>query len=222
MASLFKYVSEEQFGLALIERGEVFMQTLATFRSYEDADVRRDPDDGRLRYEPTGGLPINFEGRPAEAPWAGWRLTSSAKEEDIFAYCLSTERTEELAERFKSPFCVEIKNAAPLVGRIRRSVRLRAQLDHKHLPFGLVDYRNVDAVPAADWALPDKVALMKPEGWSWQREFRILAGKKGAFDVHNVRMMLESGPRPVSPLITYAPLVLSVGNISQITTLHRF
>lgn len=70
MASLFKYVSEDIFARALMERGEVFMQTLANFRSYEDNDVRRDPNDGRLRYQPADGLRLNIEGREPGVAWA--------------------------------------------------------------------------------------------------------------------------------------------------------
>ena len=222
MAPLFKYVSELKFALALIERGEIFMQTLASFRVYEDNDVRRDRDDGRLCYQPDGGLPINIEGREPAEPWAGWRLTSSVKDENVYAYCLSTEKTEQLAQRFESPFCVEIENPIGLIGRIRRSVRLRSQLERRNLYHGPVDYRGLEVIPAADWALPEKIAFMKPEGWEWQREYRVLVGKKGAFDVENVRMTLETGPQPFAPTVNCPPLVLTLGDFSRVTQLHRF
>ena len=220
--ALYKYFSEERFARALIERGEVFMQTLANFRGYEDNDVRRDPNDGQLRYEPAGGLPIQFEGREANEPWHGWRFTSSVKEEDVYVYCLSTERSGELAERFESPFCVEICNSVSLIGRIRRKVQLRSQLERKHLYADPVDYRSVEAIPAADWALPEKVAFIKPEGWSWQQEYRVLVGKKGAFDAENVRLSLQTGPQPLAPLANHPPLILTLGDLSGITELHRF
>lgn len=219
---LYKYVSEERFARNLIERGEIFMQTLANFRGYEDNDVRRDANDGLLRYEPASGLPIQFAGRENNAPWQGWRFTSSVNEEDIYVYCLSTEKSAELAERFESPFCVEIRNPASLIGRISRKVQLRSQLDRKLLPHGPVDYRNAEAAPAADWALPEKVALIKPEGWGWQNEYRIVIGKKGAFDVENVKLALQSGPQPLAPVANHPPLILTVGDLSSITELHKF
>lgn len=222
MAPLFKYVSEEKFALAFMNRGEVFMQTLANFRGYEDNDVRRDPDDGRLRYQPADGLPVNVEGRESEAPWAGWRLTSSVKEEDVYIYCLSTEKSEYLAQRFESPFCVEIENPIGLIGRIRRSVRLRSQLERKQIYHGSVDYRNLEVIPTVDWALPEKIGFMKPEGWDWQCEYRIIVGKRGAFDVENVRMTLETGPQPITPIVNHPPLVLTLGDFSRGTRLHRF
>jgi hypothetical protein len=221
-APLFKYVSEERFAQSLIERGEVFMQTLANFRGYEDNDVRRDPDDGRLRYQPLEGLPINFEGKEPTEPWKGWRLTSSVKEEDVYVYCLSTEKSAQLAKRFESPFCVEIYNPTSFVGRIRRSVRLRSQLERRQLYFGSVDYRSLEVVPTIDWALPEKIALIKPEAWAWQNEFRIVVGKKDAFDVENVRMTLETGLPNSAPINNHPPLMLSLGDLSRHSRMHKF
>ncbi len=222
MSSLFKYVSEENFAQGLIERGEIFMQTLANFRGYEDNDVRRDRDDGRLRYEPAGGLLVNVEGREDEPPWQGWRFTSSIKPEDVYVYCLSTERSEELARKFESPFCIEITNPITLIARIRGSVRLRSSLERNRLFFGEVEYRSVEAAPAADWALPEKIAFIKPEDWSWQHEYRILVGKKGVFNIENVHLTLETGPGAIAPFADNPPLMLRVGNIARIATLHRF
>lgn len=199
------------------------LQTLANFRRYEDANVRRDENDGRLRYQPAGGLPINFEGRPPEV-WADWRFTSSVREEDIYAYCMSTERSEALTDRFESPFCVEITDPVVFVRRIHRAVRLRSRLERKCVHHGPVDYRDVEAVPAADWALPEKVGRIKPPDWAWQREYRVLVGKKGAFDPENVRLTLERGPQPAPPAgaVPDPPLSVRLGNCSNGMRLHRF
>lgn len=215
-------MSEERFALALIERGEIFMQPLANFRSYEDNDVRRDPNDGSLHYAPAGGLPIQFAEGDDNQPWQGWRFTSSVKEEDVYIYCLSTVKSQDLAERFQSPFCVEIQNPLSLIGRIRRKVQLRSQLDREHLPHGPIDYRGPDVAPQADWALPEKVGLIKPEGWNWQHEYRLLVGRKGVFDVENVRLALQSGPQPPAPVVNHPPLIITVGDLSKITLLHQF
>ena len=222
MAPLFKYFSELGFALALIERGEIFMQPLANFRGYEDNNVRRDRDDGRLRYQPSDGLPVNIEGSEHDEPWEGWRLTSSVKEEDVYVYCLSTAKSEHLAQRFESQFCVEIENPVGLIGRIRRSVSMRSRLERNQIYHGPVDYRGLEVIPNADWALPEKIAFMKPEGWDWQLEYRVLVGKKRAFDVENVRMTLETGPQPIAPIVNHPPLVLRLGDFSRSAQLHRF
>ncbi len=220
MAPIYKYVTEERFALALIERGQIFMQTLATFQGYEDEDVRRDPNDGRLRFQPDGGLPINFEGKESEV-WENWRATFSVKSVDMFLYCLSTVRSEELAERFNSRFCVEFQNPLSLIGRIRRMIRLRSAMD-RTIFFKEVEYRAQQAPPGVRWALPEQVAFVKPEGWAWQNEFRVVVGKKGAFAVHNLDMQLETGPQRLAPRVDHKPLILTVGNMARVTNLIRF
>jgi hypothetical protein len=73
--------------------------------------VRGDPDDGKLRYQPEPGLALTkANGEVVNLP-PGWRFRASAHAKAIFVYCLSQERSEALAEKFQSPFCVEIKDA---------------------------------------------------------------------------------------------------------------
>lgn len=220
MASIYKYVTEERFALDLIEKGKVFMQTLATFQGYEDEDVRRDPDDGRLRFQPDGGLPINIEGREPEV-WANWRATFSVKSADMFVYCLSTVRSEELAERFDSRFCVEFLNPISLVSRIRNVVRLRSAMD-RAIFFQKVEYRNQQVPPGVAWALPHQVAFVKPEEWAWQNEFRVIVGKKGVFALHNLEMQLETGPPQRAPRADSQPLILTIGSMARVAKIIRF
>jgi hypothetical protein len=53
---LYKYLAEEEYARALIDKGKVFARPLTYFRAFEDELVRGDPDDGKLRYEPEEGL----------------------------------------------------------------------------------------------------------------------------------------------------------------------
>jgi hypothetical protein len=220
LASVYKYVSEERFASALIEKGQLYLQSLAHFRAVEDALVRGDPDDGKLRYQPEPGLTVTRNGgEPFTLP--GWRFRSSAPG-DIFVYCMSVQLSEVLAERFRAPFCVEIKNAAPLLSRTRASVRLRSKLD-RNVYWGPVEYRDLAAAPGGDWALPEKVAFFKPPGWSWQAEYRMVVGRKSAFAVENVELALETGPGDLGAAADAGvPLTLAVGDLSRIAQLHRF
>ena len=221
-APLFRYFSEEAHARAFIDKGEIYSRPLAYFRAYEDGLVRGDPNDGMLLHAPGTGLVLTKEnGEAIEMP-PGWRFRASAMENDIFVYCLSLERSEELAEKFESPFCVEVRNTIRLVGRIASSARLRSRLD-RHVHSRPVDYRRPAAAPGVDWALPERVAFIKPEGWAWQKEHRIVLGLKGAFDVENVDCALESNPRPpAAPVAPAAPLILHVGDLSKMTELHQF
>lgn len=197
------------------------MQTLANFRGYEDADIRRDRDDGRLRYGPVNGLPIQFADNEVNEPWQGWRFTSSVKEHHIYVYCLSTEKSLDLARRFESPFCIEIFKPPTFLGRLARRVRLRSAFDRRLL-HNLVDYRDAEQPPGVDWALPERLAFIKPTDWSWQCEYRVVAARKGALAVENVELTLQAGPQPNAPAANDPPIIIRVGDISDCARLHRF
>lgn len=221
MASIYKYLSEETHARALIEKGELYLRSLAYFRNYDDGLVRGDPDDGKLFHQPERGLTLTqTDGERVSLP-SGWRFKASVRAEDIFIYCLSLERSEALAEKFKSPFCVEIRSADALFSRTKSSVRLRARLD-RQVYRGKVDYRSLTIAPGGDWALPEKVALIKPEAWCWQAEYRMVVGRKGAFAVEKVDLALENGPVDLTADAAGNPLILRVGDLSRIAQLHRF
>ncbi len=220
---LYKYLAEEAYARALIEKGQIFTRPLSYFRAYEDELVRGDADDGKLRYEPEEGLVLTKEnGGVLEMP-SGWQFRASVRADDIFVYCLSSELSPEIAAKFGCPFCVEFKEPARLLGRISMHVRLRSKLDRNGVYSGEVDYRNSAATPGADWALPERVAFIKPEGWAWQKEHRIVIGRKGAFAVENVECALETdgGQAALAPA-PRDPLILHVGDLSKITELHSF
>lgn len=148
--ALYKYLAEEAYARALIDKGQIFARPLSYFRAYEDALVRGDPDDGKLRYEPEEGLVLTKEnGDVLEMP-PGWRFRASVKADDIFVYCLSTELSPEIAAKFECPYCVEIKEPMRLLGRISMHVRLRSKLDRKGVYSSVVDYRKLATAPGAD------------------------------------------------------------------------
>lgn len=102
-------------------------------------------------------------------------------------------------------------------------VRLRSKLDRKGVYSREADYRKLAAAPGADWALPERVAFIKPEGWAWQKEHRIVIGRKGAFAVENVECALETdGDKLAENPASADPLILHVGDISKIAQLHSF
>jgi hypothetical protein len=102
-------------------------------------------------------------------------------------------------------------------------VRLRSKLDRRDIYSREVNYRKLAAAPGADWALPERVAFMKPEGWAWQKEHRIVMGRKGAFAVENVECALEKdGGEVTVGTAGTDPLILHVGNLSNIAKLHAF
>lgn len=222
MPRLFKYFSNEEHAIALVEKGEVYMQTLSSFRSYEDDDVRRDTADGKLRYKPTDGLTLTKENGDIVQMPADWSFVSSVKDEDVYVFCLSTQFSDEIACRFQSRFCVEIETSGRLIGAIRQKVAIRSQLDSKHVLYGPVAYRSLEDLPQADWALPERVAFIKPREWAWQREYRIIVGKKGVFAPENVVLTLTKDEGVSSLPKNAEPLTLCVGNLSRWAKIREF
>ncbi|MBB5687655.1 hypothetical protein [Sphingobium boeckii] len=221
VAPVYRYFAEEDWARDFIERGQLQLCTMAYYRGFEDADIRRDPDDGRLMYHPSDGLQMNHENGQVYN-LEGYRFTASVKAAEMFVYCMSNERSEFLAERFESPFCVEIRKPISLAGKMLSSIRLRRHLDGKRIYHGPVDYRGQARIPAADWALPERLAFIKPNDWAWQNEYRFIIGRKGTFAVENVELALVNGPGERAPAIERAPLRLSLGNLSKIAELQRF
>jgi hypothetical protein len=222
MQPLYKYVTEERFAVALMEQGQVYMQTLAAFQAYEDSDVRRDQHEGSLHFQPPEGLKITKQDGQVANLHPSCRLVSAAETSDIYAYCLSTKRSEALAEQFSSPFCIEITNPMHLIARIKNRVSLRSQLARGQVYHGPVEYRSSHTPPIVKWALPEQISFVKPEAWGWQCEYRIVVGRKGVFEVENVQVSLQSNDTPHSSSHIRDPLILTVGSLSRITSLHKF
>lgn len=220
--SIFKYFTEEAHARALIQKGVMLFRPLAFFRAYEDGQIRGDTGDAVLVYAPTGGLEITKQDGTV-LKLEGWRFTSSAKDEDIFVYCASNRLCVELSERFQSPFCVEISEPGCILDRLTARAHPTSELDYKQLITGSVDYRKPDAKPDADWAVPEKLVLIKPYIFAWQDEFRIAVGKWAAFEVHNVECKLESGKaKAATARVAQAGFALRVGSLADVAKLHRF
>lgn len=44
-----------------------------------------------------------------------------------------------------------------------------------------------------DWALPERMAFIKPDAWAWQKAHRIMVSAKAAFVVETADPTLETG-----------------------------
>lgn len=97
-----------------------------------------------------------------------------------------------------------------------------SKFDYEQLVSGKVDYRERSREPGADWALPEKLVLIKPEDFAWQNEFRIAVGKRDAMKVENVGLTVQTGSSaPVFEPVP-APIFLRLGELADLVTLHRF
>lgn len=218
--AIYKYFTDEAHALALINKGELMMQPLSHFRGREADGVRGDALDGILRYAPKDGLVMNMEdGRVITLE--GGSFNSSVNQNDIFVYCVSNELSAGLAEKFGA-FCVEIPDPDVLVRRLKMRAQPTSQFDYEQIVCGHVDYRERDREPGADWALPERLVLIKPEDFAWQNEFRIAVGKRDTMNVENVGLTIQIGQaEPVFEPVP-APIFIRVGKLADQVTLHRF
>ena len=153
--------------------------------------------DGTLHYKPPGGLKIMMEADGRKL--IDVSFTTAA--ENMFVYCASNELSVERAKDF-GVYCVEILNPDALMRRVQARASAGSKLDYAQAHIGSVEYRPLDQIPAADWALPGRVVLIKPPEYAGQNEIRIVlplkanASSSGAF------------------------IAVPVGNLESITKLH--
>ena len=83
-----------------------------------------------------------------------------------------------------------------------------------------MDYRANDRPPGADWALPERLALTKPESFAWQDEYRIAVPTRGAFTVEAVDLHSGDEPPPIAK-VAAPPVILKVGNLANHAVLHE-
>jgi hypothetical protein len=219
--SLFRYISAE-YAETFVHRGEMLFRALSYYRDYEDEGVRSDEFEGTRLHLPLDGLKATKVaiGEVVSVPHT---FESTAKEDDIFVYCLSTTQSDTLAEKFKTTTCVEICEPAKFLALIRNALTRRPSIKSKYLAYGPVKYYAPHEPPIVDWALPDKIALSKPTTFSWQGEYRIAFAVNGAFNVENVQVQLvPPGERKRQKSTGHPKRLLKLGCISKLCKIHQF
>lgn len=218
--SLFRYISVEH-AEALVYRGEVLFRSLAYYRDYEADGVRGDEFEGTRLHLPLDGLKLTkvASGEVASVPYA---FESTANEDDIFVYCLSTELSSGLAEKYNTKTCVEISDPVKFLSLVRNALVRRPSVKNKYLEYGPVKYYAPHDPPIVDWALPEKIALAKPSTFSWQGEYRIAFAVNGAFNVENVQVQLVPlGERQRLRSASHPKCLLKLGSMSKLCKIHQ-
>ena len=159
--ALYKYYSDLKWAEALLD-GEVFFRSLSYFRNYEDANVRRDRNEGTAVFRPEGGL-IGYnhtQGKSFVLPHHSFE--SSANQEEIFVFCTSRSLSEELRIKFEAAVCVEILRIGAFCHRIKAALPSSATFSA-----GCVQYYKETEGGSPRWALPDMIATSKLDDYSW-------------------------------------------------------
>jgi len=220
MPRLIRYFSEKN-ARAFVEKGEVLFRSLSYFRDYEDNAVRSDEHEGTLVHLPSDGLKVTLvdSGKSIALPH---KFESTAKEDEIFVYCMSTELSQYIGQRFKADVAVEIIDPVKFLSRIRSSLSLRRRLRANQLVHQPVRYYEWHEPPIVDWALPEKIAMCKPKSFAWQSEYRFAVPAGDAFRVENVSVKLVPLDGKHLPRADSHPqLLLKLGNISKLCRVHK-
>lgn len=219
--SLYKYLPAKHVD-TFVREGAVLFRSLSYFRDYEDAQVRGDEFEGTRLYRPLNGLEVNLVAKQQKVVLPH-SLESSANEDDIFVFCLSTVLSAELAAQFLASSCVEITNPSRLMAGVRGALLRRPSVKSKMVVHGEVRYYAPDDAPMVDWALPEKITMSKLSIYSSQREYRIAFAVNGAFRFQNTRLRLVSPGERVAPRVTsHAERVLKLGSLVKVSKVHRF
>ena len=221
MGSLYKYLPEKYVD-DFVRKGAILFRTLSYFRDYEDAQIRSDEFEGTKLYRPRTGLEITLSATQQKIVLPH-TFESTAKDDDIFVFCLSTIYSEELAKQFQSTTCVEITDPLKLIAGIRSALSRRPSIKDKMLVYGEVNYYIPEEPSIVDWALPEKIAMSKLNFYAPQHEYRIAFSINDAFRVENTSLRLVPPGNRKLPRTNFHPeKLLKIGNLSKSCTVHRF
>lgn len=221
MPQLFRYFSEKN-AHAFVDKGEILFRTLSYYRDYEGSGVRGDEYEGTLVHLPSNnGLKAkNAEtGQEIALPY---RFESTAREDEIFVYCMSTELSQNIAKRFEAEVVVEILEPAKFINLVRSSLALRRLIKANELVHQPVRYYEWHEPPIVDWALPERIAMLKPKIYEWQHEYRFAVPLGDAFRVENVSVnLVPLNVKRATRVKPYPQLTLKLGNLSKLCRIHK-
>lgn len=221
MPSFYKYILAK-YVEDFVKNGAVRFRSLSYFRDYEEAQIRGDEFEGTKLYRPQQGLEVTNI-TTQEKSILPHSFESTANEDDIFIFCLSTAFSMDLAKQFQASACVEILNPGGFIAGVRAALLRRPSIKSKKLVHGEVKYYAPDEPPIVDWALPDRIAMSKLSIYRPQQEYRIAFAVNDAFGVENTRLRLVSpGERRFPRTDTHPERLFKLGNLSKLCKVHRF
>jgi len=218
---IYKYIPSKYVD-RLLKNGEMLFRALSYFRDYEDEEVRGDLYEGTRKYEREEGLEITKvkNGVRMNVPF---RFESTVNQDHIFVFCLSTVFSEELASKFKTDICIEIKEYIKFISKVKSAVARRPSIKPNKLISKPVNYYKKSDGPGIDWALPEVLTISKSEYFAWQNEFRLAFCIKNAFDIKNTtQRLVKMGTEKRVHQAIYPKKTLKIGNISKICEVHKF
>lgn len=221
MQPLYRYLRPAYVD-AFVRDGSVLMRSLSYYRDYEDAGVRADPFEGTLAHRPQDDRLKATMVDTAEVRSVPYTFESTAREDDIFVYCMSSELSADMAGKFGTTVCVQIHKPVQFLHRLRTALSLRPRIRATALVHGEVQYYELHEPPIVDWALPERIAMRKPKQFLWQSEYRFAVPRGDAFAVENVSVKLVPLGAERPPRANAHPSVsVKLGDLSKLCKVHH-
>jgi len=221
--SLFKYVDDRRWAEAFVH-GQIRFQTLATFRAWEEQGVRGDENEGKALFAPVEGLEVTNFTQGTRVRMPAHRFTSAARQHEIFVHCLSRTFSRALWDEFKAVACVEVRDVPAFCARVAAALpagaRFPGRPGHERIGNRVEYYRAQDPI-GARWALPDRIAHSKLEGFARQDEFRLVFSLTDALGFEKVSLKIEpQETASVVPAGQGAPFDLVGPSLADICKVH--
>jgi hypothetical protein len=215
--SLYKYFDDRRWAEAFLD-GAIRFQSLAYYRDYEDAEVRRDVNEGNAIFQPVGGLEIHNQTQGWRRVIPNSRFEATVKQDQVFVLCLTRGMTEERRARFRAVACVEITRIAHFCALLQAALPAGANFFAAR-----VVYCEPQDGPNPHWALPDLIVRRKQKSYEWQDEFRMFFSTTDALDFEKPELRLATGtPVPPPKLATYPVHDVKLRDLRDICRLHTF
>ena len=178
--TLYKYLPSK-YVEQVLNSGELLFRNLTYFRQHE-CEQRGDPLEGHHRDDPDKDIEITNLSTGQKIK-GGFSFLNTTNTDLIFIFCLSKTYSDRLFEEFKSDACIEITDVTGLLKRTRIALRKLISLH----PAGLLhnDVKCYAANQPAEFNIkePKELAFAKDEAFRNQDEYRLVFGKKKAFNL---------------------------------------
>lgn len=211
---LFKFYDERRWAERFMA-GELLCRSVSYFRDLE-SEIRGDPNEGCSVFRPPDGLELNFPNRGTTERWPGSAMVSTVKQDEIFAFCMSTSCGAEVASQLGKTF-VEIRDVPEFIKRVRAALPANATFFSR-----TVEYYDASNPPQERWALPEHIATAKQQSPTYvsQAEYRLIFSLTDALNFQNATYEIKSGPPVVQPRReSYPQYEIKAGDLSDICRL---
>jgi hypothetical protein len=209
--SLFKFYSERRWAEKLLA-GELLCRSVSYYRDMED-EIRGDKNEGCSEYRPQGGLLINNITQGTSFHISNSALLSAVKQDEIFAFCMSTSSDAVVAKQLGETF-VEILDGPEFVRRVRAALPKNATFFSRE-----VEYYDASNPPEARWAVPEFISTAKQSSPTYvsQAEYRLVFSLTDALEFEKVALSITTEQVQLTPRRnSYPKYIINAGDLTDI------